>query len=161
MCIYIYWRSHWDPAFFCQVHWVSSWPLLWILYQPYCLSSFHLVLLLWFCLILFFGTHSSASSFCVTLCVCFFVLGRWVMSPDLESSGLTKKRPWSIMPPGHQKKVFHWYFLCGLHVCYCCGRGMFSFTPVSCNGPLCLLWAHQARFGLVVLRQLSEVIMGL
>ena len=33
-----------------QVQWVSLWALLWILYQAYCWSLFHLCLLLWFCL---------------------------------------------------------------------------------------------------------------
>lgn len=61
--------------------------LLWILYQAYSLSPFHLALLLWFSLVLSSRTYSFIS-FYLTPCACFCILGRSSTSPGLESSGI-------------------------------------------------------------------------
>ena len=43
--------------FSSQVWWASLWPLLWTLYQLYCLSLFWLILFSGFCLVLLIGTY--------------------------------------------------------------------------------------------------------
>lgn len=73
----------------------------------------------------------------LSLCVCFYILGGSVMSPDLESSGFRSKRlcgalwhnvPWSLEPGASG------CFLCGLRAPYSCGWATFFFTPVGCIG---------------------------
>ena len=67
--------SHCVPPFFSWVWWASFWLLLWTLYLVICLSPYCLVLFLRICLVLLFGRCLFVSSFCLTLCGCFFVLG--------------------------------------------------------------------------------------
>ena len=56
------------------------------------LLLFHLDRLLCLCPVLSFGTYSSVSSLCLTLCFYFYEWGKLTTSPALESSDLMKKR---------------------------------------------------------------------
>lgn len=85
---------YFSVLFFFHVWWASLWPWLQTLFQTDCSPLFHLVLFLRFCLILSFGIYFSTSSFCLTLCVCFYVLGMLATSPGLEGRGLTQKASW-------------------------------------------------------------------
>jgi len=62
------WRFHWGPLLFSQVQEYLYEYYFKFSIRLYYLSLFHLGLLLWFCSILSFGTHSSVSLFCLTLC---------------------------------------------------------------------------------------------
>lgn len=80
------------------------------------IAYLHLSLLLWFCSVLSLGACSSASSFCWTLCVGFYVLGKSTIFPDIEC-GLMKKRSPCALPcniPVYQNQVFQECFLCGM-----------------------------------------------
>ena len=109
------------------------------------LSQFHLSLLLWFCPVLLFGTYSSVSLICLTLCVCFCVLGKSAMSLALESSRLMKKRSccvllcsifWSLESGASGISL-----VCVVCVLCSCGSVDFSFSPVICSDSLYQLWA--------------------
>lgn len=98
-----------------------------------------LALLLWFCSVLSFERYSSVSSLYLIFCVCFYVLG--TRFPALKSSDLIKKRFYNC--PAVQCPLFTrtWHFR---GFSYYCGWATLAFSPVICNGRLCLLWA---RFG--------------
>ena len=68
------------------------------------LSPFHLVLFLRFYLVLSFGRYSFVSSFCLTLCVCFYVLGISAVSPSIERVALCRRLLWGSVAhsPGHE-----------------------------------------------------------
>lgn len=74
---------------------------MWTLCQINCLSPFHLFLLLGFCVVPSFGTHSSISSFYLIPCACFYILCRLVVSST-----------WTRGLPIHSLEG---YFLCRLH----------------------------------------------
>lgn len=75
-------------------------------FLTYCLAPFYLVLFLEFCFVLSFRKYSFFSSLCLTLCVCFYVLGRSAPYPSLERVtlcgrflwGLVAQFPWSPEP---------------------------------------------------------------
>ena len=103
-----------------KVWWASLWPLLWILYWVDFLSLFHLVLFLRFYLIISTGTYSSASSFCLILCACFYVLGK---SSNLEGVALFRGYPVRFrvsIPPGHQNQAPNRCPIGELRVPSCC-----------------------------------------
>lgn len=126
--------SHCTHAFFSWVQWGSLWPLLWTPYQTDCLSLFHLVLFLRFCLILSIGTYPSDSPFCLTLCVSFYVLHRSATSPSLEGLAFCRKYPIiprSVTPPSTHTQslepgvsgLSHVWAVCALLLrlrCNCC-----------------------------------------
>ena len=89
------WSCHCVHPFFSWDWWASIWALLWNVYQVDCLFPLCLVLLVFlplgFCLFLSFGTQSSVPSFCLTLCVCFYVLVISAPSPSLEGVTLCKR----------------------------------------------------------------------
>ena len=92
-----------------------------------------------------FGTYSSVFSFCVTLCVCFYVLGKlyiycsWKKWP-YEEEVLLCLALCIEMSPIHQNLVLQGCLLCLLCVpCYC-GWAIFSFSPFISSGSLYLLW---------------------
>ena len=94
-----------------------------------------LAILLWFCSVLSFVTHFSVSSLCLTLSICFYVLGKSDTSPALESSGLMKKRSYNALQcnvpcspePGVACSLLLWL-------------SRFCFYPIIFSGSLCLLW---------------------
>lgn len=104
--------------------------ILWILYLIKCLSQFCLVTFLKFCLSILFLRYSFASSFCLILCVCFYVLGISAMSPGLEKVDLQSRcpvGPSGTIPPGHLSQVLCGYLLCGPS---CCCWAMTSAGPL-------------------------------
>ena len=91
MCLWILcflplcWSPHCVHLFFSWIQWVSFQSLLWTLYQVDSWYLQFIKIFFWgFCLILSFGTYSSVSSFCLTLCVCFHALGKTATPPRLE-----------------------------------------------------------------------------
>ena len=48
--------------------------------------------------------------------------------------------PCNAVSPVPQNLMLHKCLLCGLSVPYYCGSLVFVFSPVICNGSLCLLW---------------------
>ena len=98
-----------------------------------------LALLLWFCPIVSFGSYSSVSSFCLTLCVCFSVLGKSAPSPTLESRGLMKNRSCSALQSDAPWSPWHYRgcLLCLLHAPYSCSWAVFAFGLLICSGSLC------------------------
>lgn len=67
--------------------------------------------------------YSSVSSFCLTLCVYFFVFSSSATSPSLEGMFLCRRcpvGPRNIILPHHQSQVLHRYPLCGLSMPSCC-----------------------------------------
>ena len=94
--------------------------------------------------ILSFRTHSSGSSFCLTLCVYFSVLGKSLCLLILKVVALWRRSPigpCSAMSPLHQNLVLQECFLCVLYMIYYCGWAAFAFSSVIYNGSLCLLQA--------------------
>lgn len=76
--------------------WTFLWPLLWILYQQNYLSfvswAFFFPRIY---LVLLFRTYSFVSSFCLTFCVCFYVIRGKATSSCLE--GVALHRRWTIL----------------------------------------------------------------
>ena len=58
--------------------------------------SFHSIAVIFFP-VLSFGTNPFVSSFCLTICACFYVLGKSSVFPDLESSDVIKERCYSAL----------------------------------------------------------------
>lgn len=81
------WSSYCVYPFLSRVWWAVLWRLLWTFYWINCLFPFCLVLFLMFCVILLFGTYSSVSSLCLTLCFC--VLGSSSTTPGSERVAFT------------------------------------------------------------------------
>ena len=72
------------------------------------MPSFH-GLFLRLCLILFFGTYSVVSSFTLTFCVCFYVLGGSPMSPGLEGVALCRR--FLVGPEKAMLPLYLWFFV--------------------------------------------------
>ena len=71
--------------------------------------------------VLSFGINFSVSSFCLPLCVCFFVLRKAAMSSALESSDFLKKRSWSaLLSSVHQNLALQWSILRVVLMPCCC-----------------------------------------
>lgn len=83
------------------------------LYQEDCLSVFCLAIFLTFCLVLSFGTYSSAL-LCPAFCVYFYVSGRLATFLGFESSGLCPVVSRGTISPCYQNQVFWGCPLCGL-----------------------------------------------
>lgn len=64
----------------------------------------------------------SLSSFCLSHCVCFFILHRSAMSPSLEMMTACRRCPVGdseTIPAGHQSQVFQRGPLCGFFAPFC------------------------------------------
>ena len=91
-----------------------------------CLSPFHLVPFLRFCLILSIGTYFS-SSFCLILCVSFYLLDKYATSLHLDVVALCRRCLVGLIStilPGLQSQALKRYSLYGLHPSSCCGRAV-------------------------------------
>ena len=111
------------------VQWASLWQLLWTLYLVDGLSLFCIVVFLRLCLILWFGTHSLVSVFCLTPHMCFYVLGRSAMFPSFVVVVLYRRCPVGpsrAMPPGHQSQVLQVCPLCSLCAPSCCAWALIA-----------------------------------
>lgn len=137
---YLCWNSHCVHPF----SWVwsaFSWPLCCTLYQVDCFSSFSLV----FSRVLpcsFVGTYPSNFSFCLTLCICFYLLGGSDTSLGLEVGPyvdvLWGPEAWSHPhPPATRARCFREH-LWGLHMSSCCG----IFTAVDTLVGGACLWSR-------------------
>ena len=93
------------------------------------------------CLVLSFGTYSFVSSFCLTFCVCFYMLHRSATSPGLERVALCRRYPVgpsSMVSLGYQGQMLQECPLCGLHVSSCCGSAALAEGVLVCKaGPHC------------------------
>ena len=127
-------------------------------YVEDCLSPFCLALFLRFCFILSFGTYSFISSFFLTLCVCFYVLGRSAISPCLERVALCRRYPLgfsSMVSLEYSRSILCVGCVCLLVVAYCGRAALWGWSLVSLAlRPSCncyksfyvqgwaLLWSH-------------------
>ena len=132
---FLCWMSQWDPPLFFS----SSIRIFMTITLSY-LSNILLISVLFtsheFFPVLSFRTYSYVFSFCPTLFIC--VLGRSALSPALESSCLIKKRSCSVLQCNrtwHHRSVSYVYCMCLTNVV----AHLPSFSPVICNGSLCLL----------------------
>ena len=77
------------------------------------------------CLVLWFGTYPSVSSFCLPLCVCFHILVKATTSPSLERVALYRK--WINLAPA---------LSCPSNLCDCLSSLIYSFFLIF----LCLFY---------------------
>lgn len=121
------------------------------------------------CLVLSLRTYSSFSAFCLTLCVCFYVLGRLIPSPGFEVVVYVKvvlwytiKQPPLPCPPVSQDRFprgvpcvscmypllwMGWYGLADVQDCLWCG--CLWVWP-------CVLWVHWWEHWPLCLRGLAS-----
>lgn len=96
------------------------------LYQVHCLYLFHLALFLDDLSYSFIWNISLSPHFCLTFCVCFYVLGSSAMSPHFEGMALFSRfpvGPRNGIVPNHQGQVLQ-----GVP-CVCCLHSLFVAGP--------------------------------
>lgn len=93
--------SHWCPPL--HTHWSSVYLYdcyFKFSYQTYYLYLFHFGILLWFGSVASFGKYFSVSSFCLTFCICFCVLGKSATFLALNDNSFMKKGSYSALQCG-------------------------------------------------------------
>lgn len=116
----LFWMSYWIPPFFSPVWLASLWLFLWTLYLFFFFfSPFSEVLCC-----LFIWKELISSSFCLTFCVSFYVLGTSAISPSFERMTFCRKcfvGPSGAIPLVTGARCSRGYPLCG----FCVPAGLF------------------------------------
>ena len=92
-----FWSSHSVYSFFSHIQLASLWPLPWTLYQAITHLCWRFCFVFRFYLVLWFRKYS-VSSFCLTLCVGFYVVDETVPSRSFEGVALCRRRTYTALP---------------------------------------------------------------
>lgn len=112
-------------SFFLQVWRACLWQLLWTIYwaESLIFVSFRFFFFLRFCLVPSIGIYFFVSSFCLILCVCFYVPGKSVMFFSLKGLALFRRYPVGfrgIIPLGRWIQALDNCPICGIYNYSCC-----------------------------------------
>lgn len=144
----VYWNSHWVHPLLSPV----------TIFMTIVLNSLSGILLIStsfsynFCLVLSFGTCSSASSFFLSVLVSVYYVGQLCLLV-LKVVTLHRRGPVAqcllVIRTRHSKGV-----PCGLNAPSSCDWAVIAFGPAGCKDLCCLLWAQWAGFPPCIIKDL-------